>query len=49
MGNVVNAFLNIYSNPRNFNIDKFTEGWKRKPPLYGPIAELNYTLKPWFT
>jgi hypothetical protein len=39
----VKAFLKICSNPRNFRIDMFTDGWKRSPPLYGPNAELNCT------
>ena len=30
-------------------IPKFTEGWKRNPPLYGPIAELNWTRYPVLT
>lgn len=28
---------------------KFTDGWKRKPPLHGPRAWLNCTRKPRFT
>ena len=48
IGNVVRAFLNVCSKPRNFKIEGFTEGWKRRPPLYGPIALLNCTLYPVF-
>ena len=44
IGNHVNEFLNICSNPRNFKIDRFTLGWNLSPPLYGPIALLNCTL-----
>ena len=49
IGRVVRLFLKICSNPRNFITDKLTLGWKRRPPLYGPIAELNWTRKPRFT
>ena len=37
----VRELLKGCSNPRNLRIERFTEGWKRRPPLYGPIAELN--------
>lgn len=37
----VRAFLKICSKPKNLRMDKFTDGWKRRPPLYGPRAELN--------
>ena len=37
------------SNTVNFKIDKLTDGWNLSPPLYGPIAELNSTLKPLLT
>ena len=40
--------MNICSNPKNFTILKFTDGWNLRPPLYGPIAELNCTLNPLF-
>ncbi len=43
IGNVVNAFLKVCSKPRNLRIERFTEGWKRIPPLNGPIAELYCT------
>ena len=33
IGRVVRAFLNVCSKPRNFRIERFTEGWKRIPPL----------------
>ena len=46
MGMPVSAFLKICSKPRNFTIPRYTEGWKRNPPLYGPRAELNSTRKP---
>ena len=41
IGRVVRAFLNVCSNPKNFKIERFTDAWKRMPPLYGPIALLN--------
>ena len=37
------------SKPKNFKIDKLTDGWKRIPPLYGPIALLNCMRKARFT
>ena len=40
IGSVVSAFLKVCSKARNLRMDWFTEGWKRSPPLYGPIAEL---------
>src|SRR5690606_6597891 len=46
MGRPVSAFLNVCSNPRNFMMLRFTLGWNRRPPLYGPSAELNSTRKP---
>ena len=49
IGNVVKAFLKICSKPKNFKIDKLTDGWKRIPPLKGPIALLNCTRKARFT
>ena len=49
IGSVVSEFLKICSKPRNLIIPRFTDGWKRSPPLYGPIALLNCTLKPLFT
>src|SRR5699024_7788718 len=42
-------FLKICSKPRNFTMPRYTLGWKRSPPLYGPSAELNSTRKPRFT
>ena len=30
-------------------MDSVTEGWNRRPPLYGPRALLNCTLYPRFT
>ena len=33
IGNVVKAFLNVCSKPKNFNIERFTDAWKRIPPL----------------
>ena len=44
IGNHVKLFLKICSKPRNFKIDRFTLGWNLSPPLYGPIALLNWTL-----
>jgi hypothetical protein len=37
------------SNARNFKMERFTEGWKRSPPLYGPIDEECCTRYPRFT
>ncbi|MNL73116.1 hypothetical protein D3C87_1985300 [compost metagenome] len=45
MGSVVSAFLKVCSKPRNFSTDRFTVGWKRMPPLNGPMAELCCTRK----
>ena len=33
MGSVVSAFLNVCSKPRNFRMLRFTDEWKRSPPL----------------
>ena len=33
MGSVVKAFLKVCSKPKNFKMLRFTEGWKRIPPL----------------
>lgn len=33
MGRPVKAFLKVCSNPRNFKRFRFTEEWKRSPPL----------------
>ena len=49
IGRPVRAFLKICSKPKNFRMDKLTDGWNLKPPLYGPIAELNCTRKPRLT
>ena len=46
IGRPVSEFLKICSKPRNLRMDWLTEGWKRRPPLYGPIAELNCTRNP---
>ena len=46
MGMPVSAFLKICSKPRNLMMPRLTEGWKRRPPLYGPSALLNSTRKP---
>ena len=40
IGRVVSEFLNVCSKARNFKIERFTDAWKRIPPLYGPIALL---------
>src|SRR5690625_7503904 len=45
-GMPVSAFLNTCSKPRNLMMLRLTDGWKRRPPLYGPSAELNSTRKP---
>ena len=49
IGNPVRLFLKICSNPRNLIMLRFTVGWKRRPPLYGPRALLNWTRKPRLT
>ncbi len=49
IGMPVREFLKICSKPRNLTMPKYTLGWKRKPPLYGPRAELNSTRKPRFS
>ena len=41
IGSVVSEFLRICSKARNFRMPRFTVGWKRRPPLYGPMALLN--------
>ena len=46
IGIPVSAFLKICSKPRNLTIPRYTDGWKRRPPLYGPSALLNSTRKP---
>ena len=43
IGRVVKLFLKVCSKPKNFMMERFTDGAKRKPPLYGPIAPLNCT------
>src|SRR5680860_1835097 len=46
-GSPVRAFLNTCSKARNFRMPRFTDGWNRRPPLYGPrelfISCLLYT------
>lgn len=49
IGRPVSAFLKICSKPRNFTVPSVTLGWKRRPPLYGPSAELNSTRNPRLT
>lgn len=49
IGKVVSEFLKHYSKAKNFSSPRQTEGWKRQPPLQGPIAELNWILQPVFT
>ena len=44
IGRVVKEFFNTCSKPKNLITEAHTEGCKRRPPLYGPIAELNCTL-----
>ena len=46
IGRVVNEFLKVCSNAKNFKILKFTDAWKRIPPLYGPIALLCWMRYP---
>ncbi|MNL41760.1 hypothetical protein D3C87_1641830 [compost metagenome] len=49
MGNEVSEFLKVCSKARNFSTPRFTEGWKRKPPLYGPMALFIWMRKPRLT
>ena len=49
IGSPVSEFLKICSNPRNLMIPRFTDGCRRNPPLYGPIALLNCTRYPVLT
>ena len=49
IGSPVREFLKICSKPRNLIIPRFTDGWRRRPPLYGPIALLNCTRYPVLT
>ena len=49
IGRPVRLFLNICSKPRNLMTEALTDGCRRRPPLYGPIAELNCTLNPRLT
>jgi hypothetical protein len=44
IGRVVREFFKIYSKPKNLRMERLTDGWNLQPPLYGPIAELNWTL-----
>src|SRR5690606_4733841 len=43
IGIPVSEFLNTCSKPRNLMMPWYAEGWNRRPPLYGPRAELNST------
>ncbi|CPM23948.1 Uncharacterised protein [Bordetella pertussis] len=45
MGRVVSAFFRVCSKARNFSTDRLTVGWKRMPPLKGPMAELCWMRK----
>ena len=47
--NLCEKGLRACSKPRNLMMDSVTEGWNRRPPLYGPSALLNCTLYPRFT
>ena len=38
IGSVVRAFFRTCSKARNLSMPRYTVGWKRRPPLYGPIA-----------
>ena len=49
MGRVVRLFFRVCSKARNFRMLRFTEGWNRSPPLYGPIALLHWTRYPRLT
>ncbi len=49
IGSVVSAFLNTCSKARNLRMPRFTEGWKRSPPLYGPMALFISMRKPRLT
>jgi hypothetical protein len=46
IGSVVSEFLNTCSNARNLRMPRLTEGWNRRPPLYGPIALFISIRKP---
>src|SRR5260370_1173704 len=46
IGMPVRAFLKICSKPRNLIVPKYTEGWNRNPPLYGPSTDEYSTRKP---
>jgi hypothetical protein len=43
IGSPVSAFLKVCSNARNLSTLSLTDGWKRMPPLYGPMALLFWT------
>ena len=46
MGRPVRLFLKVCSKARNFSTLSVTDGWKRMPPLYGPIELLFCTRQP---
>ncbi len=43
MGSVVSEFFKTCSKARNLRRPRYTLGWKRRPPLYGPIALFIWT------
>ena len=49
IGKPVSAFLKVCSKARNLRTLSLTLGWKRMPPLYGPIALLFCTRQPRWT
>src|SRR5215470_6769907 len=49
IGSVVSEFFSTCSNARNFRMPRFTEGWNRRPPLYGPMALFISMRNPRFT
>ncbi len=46
IGIPVRAFLNTCSKPRNLMVPRYTDGWNRSPPLYGPRTEEYSTRNP---
>jgi len=49
IGSVVSEFLKTCSKARNFSMPRVMVGWKRRPPLYGPIALFISMRKPRLT
>ena len=49
MGSEVREFLKTCSKAKNLSTPRLTEGWKRRPPLYGPMALFIWMRKPRLT